>query len=307
MLTAFISHPVCARHEMHEDHPESPLRLGAINDQILSAHLHAYLREIDAPLATDEQLGRAHDPAYVARIHQVAPQQGLVALDGDTAMNPYTLEAAQRAAGAAVHAVDLVCSGDMHHAFCAVRPPGHHAEYARAMGFCVFNNVAVGARHALAAHGMERVAILDFDVHHGNGTEDIFRDDPRVLFCSSFQHPFYPYSDPVSDRDHIIKSPLSAGAGSEPFRAAVRDQWLPALESFAPQLILFSAGFDAHREDFLGQLRLTEADYEWVTREVAALSDRHCPGRIVSCLEGGYSLSALGRSVVSHLRALAGV
>jgi acetoin utilization deacetylase AcuC-like enzyme len=230
-----------------------------------------------------------------------------VHLDPDTAMNPHTLNAALRAAGAAVLAVDLVMNDKFKSAFCAVRPPGHHACRARSMGFCIFNNVAVAARHAVAAHGLKRVAIIDFDVHHGNGTEDIFEDDESVLMASIFQHPFYPYSGTESPARNMVNVPLPAGAGSREFRDAVRAAWLPALDEYRPELVLFSAGFDAHAEDDMAMLRFHDADYGWVTEQLKDIADRHSGGRMVSMLEGGYSLSALGRSAVQHIKALAGL
>jgi acetoin utilization deacetylase AcuC-like enzyme len=227
-----------------------------------------------------------------------------VHLDPDTAMNPSTWDAALRAAGAVVLGTDLVARGKAQSAFCSVRPPGHHATRTRAMGFCIFNNVAVGAMHALEAHGIERVAIIDFDVHHGNGTEEIFSDDERVLMASTFQHPFYPYSGTDNPARNMVNIPLAAGTGSQGFREAVERHWLPALDDFAPQMVFFSAGFDAHVEDDMAMLRLVDQDYAWVTREVKAIADRHAGGRIVSVLEGGYALSALGRSVVQHVKVL---
>jgi len=219
-------------------------------------------------------------------------------------MNAHSLTAARHAAGAVVLATDLVATGECRTAFCAVRPPGHHAERNRAMGFCLFNNVAVGAAHALATHGVERVAIVDFDVHHGNGTEDIFSADPRVLMVSTFQHPLYPYSGLDHPAANMVNVPLAAGTGGAEFRDAVRDRWLPALERHRPEIVYVSAGFDAHREDPLAGLKLVEADYAWVTRELVALAAKHAKGRIVSTLEGGYGLSALGRSVAEHIREL---
>ena len=219
-------------------------------------------------------------------------------------MNPGTWDAALRAAGAAVLATDLVAGGKAESAFCSVRPPGHHATRTRAMGFCIFNNVAVAAMHALEAHGLERVAIVDFDVHHGNGTEEIFEDDERVLMAGSFQHPFYPYSGTDHPARNMFNVPLPAGTGSQGFREAAERVWLPALDDFAPQMIFFSAGFDAHVEDDMAMLRLVDQDYAWVTERVKAIADRHARGRIVSLLEGGYALSALGRSVVQHLKVL---
>jgi acetoin utilization deacetylase AcuC-like enzyme len=222
-------------------------------------------------------------------------------------MNPFTLHAALRAAGAAVLATDLVLEKKVSSAFCAVRPPGHHACRARPMGFCIFNNVAVAARHAVEVHGLERVAIVDFDVHHGNGTEDIFEDDENVLMVSTFQHPFYPYSGTESPARNMVNVPLAAGAGSQQFREAVREAWIPAMNEFRPELVIFSAGFDAHVEDDMAMLRLVDADYGWVTEQMKDVAERHAGGRMVSMLEGGYSLPALGRSVVQHLRVMAGI
>jgi len=307
MSAAFITHPECLKHEMGAHHPEQPARLSAIEDQLIASGVAPYVARYEAPLATDEQLARVHPAEYVRAIRDLAPKQGTVHLDPDTAMNPWSLQAALRAAGAAVLAVDLTLSGQAKTAFCAVRPPGHHACRARSMGFCIFNNVAVAARHALHAHGLERVAIIDFDVHHGNGTEEIFEGDPQVLMASTFQHPFYPYSGTEDPAANMVNIPLAAGAGSREFREAVRKAWLPALEEFAPELILFSAGFDAHAEDDMAMLRFTDADYAWVTSQMKAVAERHAQGRMVSVLEGGYALSALGRSVVQHLRVLAGL
>jgi acetoin utilization deacetylase AcuC-like enzyme len=307
VATAFITHADCLKHEMGAWHPECPERLSAIEDQLIASGLGQYLQRYEAPLATDEQLARVHPLDYVRAIRDAAPETGTVHLDPDTAMNPYSLRAALRAAGAAVLATDLVLRGEADTAFCSVRPPGHHACRARPMGFCIFNNVAVAARHALAAHGLGRVAIIDFDVHHGNGTEDIFQNDPQVLMTSTFQHPFYPYSGTEDPAPNMVNVPLAAGAGSRQFRAAVSDAWIPALDAFKPELVIVSAGFDAHAEDDMAMLSLSDADYGWVTQQVKAVADRHAKGRVVSMLEGGYSLSALGRSVVQHLRVLAGL
>ncbi len=307
MPTAFITHPDCLKHEMGRGHPEQPARLTAIGDQLIASGIDGHLQRYEAPLATDEQLARVHPIEYVNAIREAAPESGTVHLDPDTAMNPHTLSAALRAAGAAVKAVDLVFEKKVRSAFCSVRPPGHHACKARPMGFCIFNNVAVAARHALQAHGIERVAIIDFDVHHGNGTEDIFEGDPSVLMASTFQHPFYPYSGTEMPASNMVNVPLPAGAGSKQFQEAVTKHWLPALEDFRPELVVFSAGFDAHAEDDMAMLQFKDADYRWVTEQVKAVADRHADGRIVSMLEGGYSLPALGRSVVQHLRVLAGL
>lgn len=308
MPMALISHPDCALHRMGEHHPERPSRLAAINDRLIATGLDMSLRACDAPLVGREQLEAAHDPHYVARLFEMSPdgEDGLLWLDGDTALSAHTLNAARRAAGAVVHGVDLVMQREVRHAFCAVRPPGHHAERARAMGFCFFNNVAVGALHALQAYGLERVAIVDFDVHHGNGTEDIVAGDDRVLFCSTFQHPFYPYSGADSGAANLVNVPLAAGSGGGEFREAVERAWLPRLAAFRPQLILVSAGFDAHQVDDMSAINLVDADYAWVTRAVCAQADASAEGRIVSTLEGGYELHALARCVEAHLKALLG-
>jgi acetoin utilization deacetylase AcuC-like enzyme len=307
MQTAYISHPLCLKHDMGAHHPESPARIHAIEDQLIASGLLNYLQHHDAPEATLEQLLRVHDEAYIDSIESSVPPQGIVHLDADTALNPFSYQAALRAAGAVVLGVDLVMAGQVENAFCNVRPPGHHAGRARAMGFCIFNNVAVGVAHALARHGLQRVAIADFDVHHGNGTEAIFHDDPRVMLCSTFQHPFYPYYGADSGNEHVINVPLSAGTGGEAFRAAVTRHWLPALESFKPELLLISAGFDAHRDDDMAMLNLTEPDYEWVTEVLKSIAGKYAQGRIVSALEGGYELHALGRSALAHIKVLSGL
>src|SRR3954462_14334822 len=307
MSAAFITHPECLKHDMGAHHPEQPARLSAIEDQLIASGVAPHVARYEAPRATDEQLARVHPVEYVRAIRDLAPKHGTVHLDPDTAMNPWNLQAALRAAGAAVLAVDLTLSGQAKTAFCAVRPPGHHACRARAMGFCIFNNVAVAARHAIAAHGLERVAIIDFDVHHGNGTEDIFSDDEHVVMASIFQHPFYPYSGTEDPAPNMYNVPLAAGSGGKELRRAVSEVWLPALEEFRPDLVLFSAGFDAHVEDDMAMLRFVDGDYRWVTEQLAALANRHAGGRMVSVLEGGYALDALGRSAVQHLRVLAGV
>jgi acetoin utilization deacetylase AcuC-like enzyme len=307
MSTAFITHPDCLKHDMGTGHPEQPARLSAIEDQLIAAGIDGYLQRYEAPFATDEQLARVHPVEYVGAVREAAPQSGTVHLDPDTAMNAHSLNAALRAAGAGVLAVDLVFQKKNSAAFCAVRPPGHHACRARPMGFCIFNNVAVAARHAMQSYGIERVAIIDFDVHHGNGTEEIFEGDPSVLMASTFQHPFYPYSGTEMPASNMVNVPLAAGAGSKQLQEAVREHWMPALDEFRPELVMFSAGFDAHVEDDMAMLQFKDADYRWVTEQVKAVADRHAKGRIVSMLEGGYALSALGRSVVQHLRVLAGL
>ncbi|MDH4451018.1 MAG: histone deacetylase family protein [Rhodoferax sp.] len=306
MLPAFISHPDCARHDMGPHHPECPERLGAIHDMLLLRGLLDYMHPYDAPLATEAQLGRAHAINYVHELIEASPHTGYRKVDPDTDMNPFTVQAALRAAGAAVYATDLVLGGQAPSAFCSVRPPGHHAERSSAMGFCFFNNVAVGIRHALDVHGLQRVALIDFDVHHGNGSEDIFRGDERVLMCSIFEQGLYPYSGDTAVGPNMLNIGLPARSGSETFRDAVATQWLPALDAFAPEILYISAGFDAHREDDMGNLGLMDADYAWVTRQLMALAQRHCKGRVVSCLEGGYALNPLARSVAEHVKVLIG-
>lgn len=307
MTTAFLRHPDCLLHDMGEQHPECPGRLHAIDDRLIASGLIAYLQEHEAPLVTREQLLRVHAVDYVDDVLASAPLRGLVHLDPDTAMCPHSITSALRAAGAVVRATDLVMRSEASNAFCSIRPPGHHAERRRAMGFCFFNNVAVGAAHALEVHGLERVAVIDFDVHHGNGTEDIFRADERVLMVSTFQHPFYPYSGVEGRSERMVNIPLPAYADGARFREAVHAHWLPALEAFRPQMLFVSAGFDAHREDDMASLGLVESDYTWVTERLVEVADRHAAGRIVSVLEGGYALSALGRSVTAHIKALAGL
>ncbi len=307
MLPAYITHADCARHEMGPHHPECPERLGAINDMLLVKGLLDYMHPYDAPLATTEQLSRAHDMRYVADLLNASPTEGYCRIDPDTEMNPFTVQAALRAAGAAVLATDLVMAGNTHTAFCCVRPPGHHAMRAAGMGFCFFNNVAVGIRHALATYGLQRVALIDFDVHHGNGSEDIFQGDDQVLMCSIFERGIYPFSGDNPLGTNMVNVGLPSRSGSDAFRAAVSTQWMPALDAFAPELIYVSAGFDAHREDDMGNLGLVESDYAWVTQQIMAVAHRHSKGRVISCLEGGYALSALARSVAAHVRVLIGV
>jgi acetoin utilization deacetylase AcuC-like enzyme len=304
MTIAYITHPACHLHQMGDAHPESPARLAVIEDRLIETGFEFALRRYDSPAATREQLIRVHEPAYVEHIFALAPARDLVWIDHDTAMNPHSLKAALHAAGAVVQAVDLVLGGAASSAFCGVRPPGHHAERAAAMGCCIFNNVAVGVAHALSRYGLQRIAILDFDAHHGNGTEEMFREESRVLFCSSFQHPFYPFADVAATSERLVKTPLDAGVGSRSFRLAVGDAWLSALEAFRPQLIFISAGFDAHWQDEVADLNLTEHDYAWITREIKAIADSCAEGRIISVLEGGYALPALARCVLAHLSAL---
>ncbi|MEO6748841.1 MAG: histone deacetylase family protein [Casimicrobiaceae bacterium] len=304
MSTAYITHPSFLLHDMGPGHPECPQRLTAIHAQFVADGLTARLRPFDAPRATREQVLRAHRASYIDAVDAASPEAGLAYLDPDTALNPHSMDAVWHAAGALVLATDLVIGGECSNAFCAVRPPGHHAESGRAMGFCVFNSVAVGVLHALEAHGLTRVAVVDFDVHHGNGTEEMFGGDERVLMVSTFQYPLYPYSgvEPLGANMHNV--PLHEGADGRALRAAFADVWLPALDEFAPQAIYISAGFDAHRDDPLAGLAFVDADYAWVTRELMQVAARHSQGRIVSTLEGGYALAALGRSAAEHVREL---
>ncbi len=304
MSVLYLTHPACLLHDMGAHHPERPQRLEAIEQALAGAGLFERLERVEAPQASREDLERAHDAAYVEDIFARSPASGLTHIDMDTAMNPHSLEAALRAAGAVVHAVDRVITGRTRRAFCAVRPPGHHAEHARSMGFCFFNNVAVGAARALAVHDMTRVAIVDFDVHHGNGTEDIFCTEPRVRLYSSAQHPFYPFHQVPSPCAQVLSLPLEAGADGEVFRNLIEARCLPALDDFEPELLMISAGFDAHADDPLAAVRLHESDFAWITQRLSALADKHAGGRIVSTLEGGYALGALGRSVVAHVEAL---
>jgi acetoin utilization deacetylase AcuC-like enzyme len=308
MTTAYITHADCLGHEMGPGHPECPERLGAVNEHMRSSGLLDGLLCLEAPLADAEDLERVHHSSYVDLIFKHAPAEGYLRLDPDTAMSPHSLAAARRAAGAGLLAVDEVMGGRAQNAFCAVRPCGHHATRTRSMGFCIFNNIAVAAAYALEKMGLERVAVVDFDVHHGNGTEDMFSApqwQDRVLMASFFQHPFYPYSGADSPARNMINVPLAAGSDGATAKRVVAQQWLPALEAFEPQMILISAGFDAHREDLLGGLALVETDYAWLTRELMAVAARHSQKRIVSMLEGGYNLSALGRSVLAHVETLA--
>lgn len=303
--TAFITHRDCWQHDMGVHHPECPERLGAISDRLIAAGLDIHLQFHDAPLASMEQLQRVHPRDYIEKLRAASPAHGIFHLDPDTAMSPGTFTAALRAAGAGCQATDLVMRGEAQNAFCAVRPPGHHAERATAMGFCFFNNIAIAARHALEAWNLERIAIVDFDVHHGNGTEDIFSGDEHVLMVSTFQHPFYPYSGTEHPAANMCNVPLSAGTRGDIFRQVVADVWLPRLRKFQPEMFFISAGFDAHYEDDMGSLGLLEADYAWVTTQIKQAAAESAGGRIVSMLEGGYALSALARSVVAHIKVLA--
>ena len=304
MTTGYITHPDFLKHEMGSHHPECPERIQAINDQLVRSRIDGYLTHIEPPLATEDQLELIHTADHIAYVKDCAPQAGYFMLDGDTIMNPFSWNAALRAAGAAIAGVDAVMKGEVENVFCAVRPPGHHAEPHRSMGFCIFDNVAIAAEYAIQQYGLERVAIIDFDVHHGNGTEAAFSDDPRILMCSFFQHPFYPYSG-LDPAPNMVNMPMPASTKGDVVRAMIEKAWLPRLREFQPQLIIISAGFDAHREDDLGQMGLVEDDYAWITKKLKEVAKDYAQGRIVSCLEGGYNLSALGRSVVAHVKALA--
>ena len=306
MACAWITHPECARHEMGEGHPECPERLDAISDYLFSTGIMQLLVPYDAPQATVEQLGRAHTTLHVREIIAAAPAEGYLHLDPDTMMNRNTLGAALHAAGAAVLATDLVLRGEVLRAFCAVRPPGHHATREASMGFCVFNNVAVGIRHALDVHGLERVALADFDVHHGNGSEDILANDERVLMVSTFQRGLYPFLGEQPLGANMANVALAPGSTGDALKRAFEDVWLPRLDAFRPQLLFISAGFDAHRADDMAGLRWVEEDYAWITRALLGVADRHCGGRAIACLEGGYHPFHLARSVAAHVRELAG-
>jgi acetoin utilization deacetylase AcuC-like enzyme len=289
---------------MGRHHPECPERIAAIEDQLIQSRLDAHLKRIDPPLASEADITRVHSEDHLAFVKSKAPSSGYSMIDGDTIMNPATWTVSLRAAGAAIAAVDAVMQGEVNNAFCAIRPPGHHAEPHRSMGFCVFNNVAIATRYAIETYGLDRVAVIDFDVHHGNGTEAAFINDPHVLMCSFFQHPFYPYSG-LDGGDNMVNVPLPASTNGKVVREMISQTWIPRLHEFKPQLIIISAGFDAHREDDLGQMGLVEDDYVWMTKQLMEIANQYCEGKIVSCLEGGYNLSALGRSVAAHLKTLA--
>jgi acetoin utilization deacetylase AcuC-like enzyme len=305
--TAYISHPDCLEHDTGVGHPESMQRLNAIRDRLVASHLFDFLIHIDAPEVTDHQLLRVHSNDYLSHVISEIPQQGHAHLDPDTVIGAHSLKAAYRSAGAVVKAVDMVMSKECKNAFCAVRPPGHHAEMSRAMGFCMFNNIAVGAAHAMSTYQLERIAIVDFDVHQGNGTEQIFFNNKRILFCSTFQHPFYPYTPLYEYSDRMVSVPLEATAKSAEFRNAVTEHWLPAMQKFQPEMIFISAGFDAHRDDDMSGVSLTDDDYRWVTAQLMDVANDSAQGRIVSALEGGYELHSLARSVEVHIRTMMGL
>ena len=308
MTTGFFSHPDCLSHDMGAGHPECPARIHAIEDHLRAVGLDMLMLPQDVPMASNQDLALAHDLNYVLTLDDFLQQLEATgetrALDPDTWACPGTRAAAWRAAGAAVAATDAVIDGTLSNAFCAVRPPGHHATHDQTMGFCFFNNVAVAARHALDVRGLKRVAVVDFDVHHGNGTEDILANDDRVLMVGLFQHPFYPYSGAESRAGNMVNVPVPARSDGRLVRDVVDSYWMYRLEDFKPEMIFISAGFDGHREDDLGGLGLVEADYAWITAKIMQVADTHAKGRIVSCLEGGYNLSALARSVAAHVRTL---
>lgn len=307
MLTAYISHKDCELHDMGSGHPESPRRLSAIRDYLMERQVWDVLRHVDAPKIEKKHLYRVHSRDYVDGVFSQFPLQQIKSLGDDVIANSHTLDAALRSAGAVCKGVDMVMNGEVANAFCAVRPPGHHAEKSRAMGFCIFSNVAVAAAYAIHQYDLTRVAIVDFDVHHGNGTENILQYDDRVLFCSSFQHPYYPHTVPDQNRSNIIHTPMHAGTSSDEFRDWVLQQWMNKLHEFKPQLLLVSAGFDAHHSDPLADIYLDERDYYWLTSELKLLAENCCEGRLVSSLEGGYQLEALSRSVYQHIRVLSGM
>lgn len=304
MTTAYITHDDCLLHKMGPYHPECPERLVAINKGLTATELDDRLWKLTAAPITVQRLETVHPRDYIDWLDSLQPVRGLAYADPDTALNCNSLHAAHLAAGAVTLAAEVVLKGEATNAFCAVRPPGHHAERAIAMGFCIFNNVALGVEQALSHGEVERVAVLDFDVHHGNGTVDIFKDRPEVLVCSSFQHPFYPYRYYDIQRPNIVNTPLPAGTTGAAFRQAVERDWLPALRQHQPQMIFVSAGFDAHKDDPLGQLLLEESDYRWVTDLIVDAAQRTAGQRVVSTLEGGYNLPALSRSVNAHLEGL---
>ncbi len=313
--TGYFTHKACWQHEMGRGHPECPQRLDAIEDRLIASGLSTVLQRREPNPASLTDIELAHDRMYVAglrglsdnlRDEMAAGGPTHAQVDPDTSINEHSWDAILRAAGAALDATDAVMAGELGNAFCAVRPPGHHATRNQAMGFCFVNNVAVAAKYALQRHGLKRVAIIDFDVHHGNGTEDIVAGDPRILMCSFYQHPFYPACDHLA-ADNLVNLPVPAHTRGMDIRELIDMMWLPRLEAHKPQMVFISAGFDSHREDDMGQLGLVEQDYIWITERLMDVASRHAKGRIVSCLEGGYDFSSLGRSVEAHVRTLAGV
>ncbi|WP_045826983.1 histone deacetylase family protein [Teredinibacter turnerae] len=307
MTTAYITHPECAKHDVGDEHPEAPERLSAINDALISLRIMDFLQCHDARPAERSALALAHSEAHIKRVYDKSPLMGLRQLDPDTFMNPHSLAAALLGVGAVMQAVDLVMAGKVKNAFCSVRPPGHHAERDKAMGFCIFNNIAIGALHALEHHGLKKIAIVDFDVHHGNGTENIFLHDDRVLFCSTFQSPLYPDTFAESEPGHIVNVALEPGTKGDLFRQQVSERILPELDAFEPEFIFISAGFDAHKQDPLAHLSLLEDDYRWITHQLLDVAEKHADRRVVSALEGGYNLEALATSVCAHVGCLVGL
>lgn len=304
MTVAIISHPDCVLHDAGLGHPEQPERVKVIQKALEKYPFDPAAKFYQAPLATMEQLVSVHDSSYVEWILSIAPKTTLLSIDEDTRMNPHTLNAALRAAGSVPFAVDLVLEGKAAVAFCNVRPPGHHAEREKAMGFCFFNNVAIGAVHAMQKHQLKRVAIIDFDVHHGNGTQNIFQQNKHVLYCSSFEHPLYPGYEPEMDNEHLLNVPLPPGTAGPVFREKVAAAWFDKLTAFRPELIFFSAGFDAYFKDTLATLKLTKDDYVWLTQEIAKIAKKTCGGKMVSVLEGGYDLGGLAECVPAHVNAM---
>ena len=302
MVTALISHDDCLKHVTPPGHPEQLARLDAVLGALEGMDLH----RVSAPLAADDDILRAHPKAHVDAVKNAAPASGWRSLDADTHMSVGSLAAAYRAAGGVVCAVDMVLAGEVGNAFAAVRPPGHHAERETAMGFCFFGSVAIGAKHALAHHGLQRVAIVDFDVHHGNGTQNLVEDDARILFCSTHQSPLYPGTGAADETGvgNVLNVPLPDGTGSKAFRDVMERIVLPRVDAFAPDLIMISAGFDAHKADPLAGMMLETSDFAWITRRICDLADLHCNGRVVSALEGGYDLEALGASAAAHVGVL---
>ena len=302
--TAFISHPDTLLHVMDGSHPESPARITAIKNTILASNLKQKLQFYDAPAASKAQLMRVHSKDYVDEVFNIAPKAGLVRLDGDTFMGPMSLTATLHATGAVILATDLVLNGTVDNAFCCIRPPGHHAGKSNSAGFCIFNHVAVGVAHAMSQYKMKRVAIIDFDVHHGDGTEDIFKNNPNVMLCSTFQHPFYPHRGAESRTKNMINLPLPAKANGDDFKKVFENEIQPALTAFKPEVIYISAGFDAHINDPLADLALATQDYAWITEFIKTIANNCCEGRIISSLEGGYHLSSLSESVLAHVNSL---
>ncbi|QOQ81058.1 MULTISPECIES: histone deacetylase family protein [Comamonas] len=314
--TGYFTHRDCWLHEMGPGHPECPARLDAIEDRLLVSGVGDALERCNVPLASLAEIELAHDPMHIAALQGLTDrlEQELAAggpeykqLDTDTSINRHTFKAALRAAGATLAATDAVLAGELENAFCNVRPPGHHATRNQAMGFCFFNNVAVGVKYALERHHLKRVAVIDFDVHHGNGTEDILAGDPRVLMCGIFQHPFYPFSGDKDPASNMLNVPVAAYTKGMDIREIIEMMWIPRLEAFKPEMIFISAGFDAHREDDMGQLGMTENDFAWITTRIKDIARRFSKSRIVSCLEGGYVMDPLARSVEAHLRVLADI